>query len=138
VTAILDASTNTITISIPIKMRKRGGRKLILAPDDADWAPAGPKVDNVMVKAIARAFRWRKLLEAGAYATIDELAAAERINPSYVSRLLRLTLLAPDIVEAVLDGRQPQGTQLTDFLLPFPPEWKRQQAHFEQIACEQD
>ena len=59
-TATIDASTNTITISIPIKMRKRGGRKLVLAPDGANWAPAGPKVDNVMVKALARAFRWRK------------------------------------------------------------------------------
>ena len=130
-TAILDPSTNTITISIPIKMRKRGGRKLVLAPDGADWAPAGPKVDNVLVKAIARAFRWRKLLETGAYATIDELATAERINPSYVSRLLRLTLLAPDIVEAILDGRQPAGLHLDDLMAPFRVEWERQQ----EIIC---
>ena len=113
-TAILDTSANTITISIPIKMRKRGGRKLVLAPDGGDWAPARPKVDNVMVKAIARAFRWRKLLETGAYTTIEELAAAERINPSYVSRLLRLTLLAPDIVEAILDRTHgPEATAAT-------------------------
>ncbi|KPL53172.1 hypothetical protein ABB55_13915 [Prosthecomicrobium hirschii] len=129
-TAILDPSTNTITISIPIKMRKRGGRKLVLAPDGSGWAPAGPKVDNVLVKAIARAFRWRKLLEAGTHATIEELAAAERINPSYVSRLLRLTLLAPDIVEAVLDGRQPAGLQLDDLLAPFPVEWEAQKLAF--------
>ena len=122
-TAILDASTNTITISIPIKMRKRGGRKLVLAPDGSDWAPAGPKVDNAMVKAIARAFRWRKLLETGIHATIDELATAERINPSYVSRLLRITLLAPDIVEAILDGRQPEGMTLPGLMEPFPAIW---------------
>lgn len=125
-TAILDPSANTITISIPIKMRKRGGRKLILAPDGADWAPAGPKVHNVLVKAIARAYRWRKLLEAGAYATIDELAAAERINSSYVSRVLRLTLLAPDIVEAILDGRQPTKMTLAKLMEPFPIEWEGQ------------
>ncbi|TPQ52947.1 hypothetical protein C2U72_00595 [Prosthecomicrobium hirschii] len=125
-TAILDPSASTITISIPIKMRKRGGRKLVLAPDGADWAPARPKVDNVMVKAIARAFRWRKLLEAGAYATIDELAAAERINPSYVSRMLRLTLLAPDMVEAILYGRQPAALTLAILMKPLPVEWERQ------------
>lgn len=125
-TAILDPSTNTITISIPIKMRKRGGRKLVLAPDGANWAPAGPKVDSTLVKALARAFRWRKLLETGAYATIDELATAKRINPSYVSRLLRLTLLAPDIVEAILDGRSPAGLLLNDLLAPFPVDWVRQ------------
>ena len=129
-TAILDASTNTITISIPIKMRKRGGRKMVLAPDGADWAPAGPKVDNAMVKAIARAFRWRKLLEIGAYATIDELAAAERINPSYASRLLRLTLLAPWIVEAILDGRQPAKMTLATLMEPFPVEWAWQRPVF--------
>jgi len=129
-TATIDASTNTITISIPIKMRKRGGRKLVLAPDGANWAPAGPKVDNVMVKALARAFRWRKLLEAGTHATIDDLAGAEQINPSYVSRLLRLTLLAPDIVETVLDGRQGAGVSLATLMEPFPVEWERQHRVF--------
>lgn len=125
-TAILDPIANTITISIPIKMRKRGGRKLVLAPDDADWAPAGPKVDNVMIKALARAFRWRRLLEAGTYATIDELAAAERINPSYVSRLLRLTLLSPDMVGAILDGRQSPKMTLATLMEPFPVQWELQ------------
>ena len=65
-----------------------------------------------MVKAIARAFRWRDMLEAGEYATIREIAAAEKINETYVGRMLRMTLLAPDIVEAILNGRQPTGLQL--------------------------
>ena len=69
-----------------------------------------------MVKAIARAFRWREMLENGNYATIAEIAAAEKINETYVGRVLRLTLLAPDIVEAILNGRQPAGLQL-DLLL---------------------
>jgi len=125
-TAILDPSANTITISIPIKMRTRGGRKLVLAPVGGDWAPARPKVDNAIVKAQLNAFRWRKLLEAGAYATIGELAAAERINPSYVSRMLRLTLLAPDIVEAILDGKQGPEVSLAQMSDPFPAEWARQ------------
>ncbi|NDG50016.1 MAG: hypothetical protein EBY30_13495 [Rhodospirillales bacterium] len=79
-----------------------------------------------MVKALARAFRWRRMLETGRYGTIDELAAAEKINSSYVSRLLRLTLLAPDIVEAILDGRQPEEITLPGLMEPFPVEWERQ------------
>ena len=66
-----------------------------------------------MVKAIARAFRWRDMLESGEYATIREIADAEKINESYVGRVLRLTLLAPDIVEAILGGRQPADCSWT-------------------------
>ncbi|MBY0360471.1 MAG: hypothetical protein K2X45_01070 [Phreatobacter sp.] len=79
-----------------------------------------------MVKALARAFRWRRMMEAGRYGTINELAAAEKINSSYVSRLLRLTLLAPDIVEAILDARQPERMTLPGLMEPFSVEWKIQ------------
>jgi hypothetical protein len=82
-----------------------------------------PRVDNAMVKAVARAFRWRKMLDEGVYATIDELANAKRLRKSYVSQVLRLTLLAPEIVEAILEGRQPAGLQLDDLLEGFPLEW---------------
>jgi len=82
--------------------------------------------DTTLVKALARAFRWRRMLETGRYGTIVELAAAENINSSYVSRLLRLTLLAPDIVEAILDGRQREGMTLPGLMEPFPAEWGRQ------------
>jgi hypothetical protein len=74
-----------------------------------------------MVKALARAFRWRRLLEAGTFATVEEIAAAEKINASYVGRVLRLTLLAPDIVEAILDGRQPADLTLAALMQRFPP-----------------
>jgi hypothetical protein len=90
-------------------------------------APRGSTAaDTTLVKALARAFRSRRMLETGRYSTIDELAAAEKINSSYVSRLLRLTLLAPDIVEAILDGRQPEGMTLPGLMEPFKVEWKRQ------------
>jgi hypothetical protein len=79
-----------------------------------------------MVKAIARAFRWRDMMESGQYATIREIANAERINEAYVGRVLRLTLLAPDIVEAILNGRQPAGLQLDRLMKPFPVEWREQ------------
>ncbi|MCW5717061.1 MAG: hypothetical protein KIS68_04430 [Bauldia sp.] len=80
-----------------------------------------------MVKALARAFRWRTLLETGVYGTVSDLAAAERINPSYVSRVLRLTLLAPDLVEAILDGRHPPEMTLAMLMEPFPTDWQHQQ-----------
>jgi hypothetical protein len=79
-----------------------------------------------MVKALARAFRWRKLLETGAYGTIEELAGTERINPPYVSRILRLTLLAPGTIEAILDGRQPTEVTLAQLMKPFPVGWNQQ------------
>ncbi len=113
----------TITVHIPMAFRKRGGRKLVVTPDGAEWAPR-PRVDNAMVKALARAFRWRKMLDIGAHATIEELARAKGVNATYVSRVLRLTLLAPEIVEAILDGRQPAELQLDDVLAGFPLEWK--------------
>ena len=82
--------------------------------------PITRHVDNAMVKAIARAFRWRDMLESGEYATIREIAAAEKINESYVGRVLRLTLLAPHIVEAILGGRQPAEITLAGLMQPFP------------------
>jgi hypothetical protein len=83
--------------------------------------------DVTLIKAVARAFRWRRMLEGGHFATIQELAAAEKINASYVSRVLRLTLLAPDIVEAILDGRQPEGMTLPGLMEGAAVEWARQE-----------
>ena len=104
--ATVSADGETITVHIPITFRKRGGRKLVVTPDGAEWAPR-PRVDNAMVKALARAFRWRKMLDDGVHATLEDLARAKGVHATYVSRVLRLTLLAPEIVEAILDGRQP-------------------------------
>ena len=87
-----------------------------------------------MIKAIARGFRWRKLLETGVYGTIEEIAAAEKINSSYVSRVLRMTLLAPSIVEKILDGRQPTKVTLAVLMRPFPVAWEEQvEAGFSRI-----
>ena len=86
------------------------------------------RIDNAMVKAIARAFRWRDMLESGEYATIREIANAEKINETYVGRVLRLTLLAPDIVEAILNGRQPTQLQLDGLMRRFPVVWNEQRA----------
>ena len=98
---------------------------MVLTP--GGMAPRGASAaDTTLVKALARAFRWRRMMEAGRYGTIEELAAAEKINSSYVSRVLRLTLLAPDIVEAILDGRQPDGVSLPELMKGFSIEWSTQ------------
>jgi hypothetical protein len=116
------------TIKVPFAVRKRGGRKLVLAPDGAPMPPAAPYIDSTLVKAVARAFRWQKMLETGRYATIREIAKAERINPSYVSRVLRLTLLAPATVEAILDGRASNAPTLSEAMGVFPVEWRFQRS----------
>jgi hypothetical protein len=121
----------TITVRVPIAIRKRGGRKVVLAPDGTQQDPGTlrcQRIDNAMVKAIARAFRWRELLEDGSYGTITELAEAERIDHSYVGRVLRLTLLPPEIVEAVLDGRQPPDATLATLMRRVAICWNEQRA----------
>jgi hypothetical protein len=119
-----------VRVRVPFSIRKRGGRKLVVVPAGTEAVAERPHVDNAMVKALARAFRWRTLLETGVYGTIEELAAAEKINPSYVSRILRMTLLAPDIVNAVLNGNYSPALTLSALMKPFPIEWEDQQPFF--------
>ena len=119
----------TITVRVPIAIRKRGGRKVVLAPDGMQHDPSTlrcQQIDNAMVKAIARAFRWQDMLENGICSTVKEIATKEQINQSYISRVLRLTLLAPDIVEQIVDGRQPPGTTLASLMAKLPVRWKEQ------------
>ena len=126
----LDRDGRTLTVRVPLKIRRHGGRKMIIAPEGATpWAPPRARIDNTMVKAIARAFRWRHLLEEGQYGSVAELAEAEKINKSYVSRVLRLSLLAPPIIEAILNGRQPPTLELPALLEPLPGDWETQHKH---------
>ena len=119
-----------VTVRVPITIRQRGGRKLVLAPDGRAVIAGSVcrRIDSAMIKAIARAFRWRDMLESGEYATIREIANAEKINETYVGRVLRLTLLAPDIVEAILNGLQPTQLQLDGLMRRFPVVWNEQRA----------
>ena len=89
------------------------------------------RTDNTLVKALARAFRWNRMLQSGEFATIAELAELEGIAPSYMTRVLRLTLLSPDIVEAILDGKQGSGGTLARVLEPFPAAWNEQRPRFQ-------
>ncbi|MDN3568611.1 hypothetical protein ACFQY5_18885 [Paeniroseomonas aquatica] len=121
----MSGAEQILTFRVPLVVRKRGGRKLVISP--ATMTCSGPSAaDSTLVKGLARAYRWRRMMEAGRFATIDELAAAEKINSSYVSRLLRLTLLAPGLIEAILDGRQPERMTLPGLMEPFPVEWEQQ------------
>lgn len=119
----------TLTVRVPLQFQKRGGRKQIVFPDGESLAQPRLRVDNTLIKALARAFRWRRLLDLGEFATLAELAAHERISPSYLTRVLRLTLLAPDLIEAILEGRQGHDVTLARLMQPFPAAWN---AHFGQ------
>lgn len=122
---------DVISVGLPMTFKKRGGRKVIVLPDGTHGNPAPiATFDNTIIKAIARAFRWQKPLENGTYGCLDEIARAEKIGSSFVSRVIRLALLAPDIVEAILAGRQPASLTLRDLMLPFPVEWAGQRSQF--------
>ena len=114
---------DTVMLHVPFRIVKRGGRKEMHLPEGADQTR---RTDNTLIKALARAFRWKRMLESGEFTTIAELAERDGIAPSYMTRVLRLTLLAPDIVEAILDGKQCPEVTLARVLEPFPVEWVAQ------------
>jgi hypothetical protein len=127
----------SVTVVVPMTIRRRGGRKQIIGPDGApirtgDDVPGAAETrgDPALVKALARAFRWRRMLEEGRYASIRELAAAEGVDRAYVGRVLNLTLLAPEVVEAILNGSQAPSVDLPAMIEPIPIEWSRQRQHF--------
>jgi hypothetical protein len=117
----------TVTLHLPFRVVKRGGRKEMVLPDGAPVLRSC--IDNTLVKALARAFRWKRTLDTGEFATIAELAQWEGIAPSYLTRILRLSLLSPDIVEAILDGRQGMEVTLAALLEPFSVDWQHQLSH---------
>ena len=123
---------DTVTLHVPFRVVTRGGRKEMQLPDGATQPR---RTDNTLVKALARAFRWKRMLELGEFATIGELAEREGIAPSYMTRVLRLTLLSPDIVEAILDGRQGPEVTLAKVLEPLPSEWGQQLSVLRQWAA---
>jgi hypothetical protein len=123
----------SVTVSVPLTIRRRGGRKQIIGPDGAVARPGDNGAgfvpvhgDPALVKALARGFRWRRMLEEGRYASISEMAKAEGIERGYLGSLLRLTLLSPEMVEAIVAGRQPARVTLPKLMEPFPVEWRQQ------------
>ncbi len=118
----------TLTIRIPIQLRRRGGRKLIVTPEGTARAASKPRRDETLVKALVRAHCWRRQIESGRAKSITDLAEQEGVTDAYVCRLLPLTCLAPDVVEAILDGRQPKGLRLAELLGNGPRAWNAQRA----------
>jgi hypothetical protein len=115
---------NTLIIRIPMRFQRRGGHKRIVAPDGSELVPATkPQPDGALLKALARAWRWQRVLDEGIYMSVSEIGDAENISKSYVSRVLRLALLAPDIVEGILVGRADQALVLERLERPLPASW---------------
>jgi hypothetical protein len=117
---------DTLTIRIPMLLQRRGGRKLIVTPEGAAVPTSKPRRDETIVKAVVRAHRWRRRIESGRAKSITDLAEQAGVTVAYVCRLLPPTCLAPDIVEAVLDGRQPKGLRLAEMLGNGPLDWNEQ------------
>jgi hypothetical protein len=117
---------DTLTIRIPIRLQRRGGRKLIMTPEGVAAPARKPSRDETLVRALIRAHRWRRKIESGHAESITDLAEQEGVTDAYVCRLLPLTCLAPDIVEAILDGRQPKGLKLAEMLGNGPLVWNAQ------------
>jgi hypothetical protein len=106
---------------------RRGGRKRIVAPDGSELVPATkPQPDGALLKALAQAWRWQRMLDDSVYASVSEVGDAEKISKSYVSRILRLALLAPDIIEMILKGRSDQVLFLEGLGKPLPLTWEEQ------------
>jgi hypothetical protein len=118
----------TLTIRIPMRLQRRGGRKLIMTPEGVAAPARKPSRDETLVKALVRAHRWRRRIESGQAKSITDLAEQEGVTDAYVCRLLPLTCLAPDIVEAILDGRQPRELKLAAILGNGPMVWEEQRA----------
>ncbi len=127
----MKTTANTVTLHIPFTIRKYGGRKQVITPNGEPAAIEKSHVDSTLVKALARAFRWKKMLESRQFTTITELAKHENLALTYMTRVLRLSLLAPEIVEMILEGRQPPEMTLAVLLEPFPVAWEGQKHIFD-------
>ena len=118
---------DTLVVRIPMRFQRRAGRKRIVAPDGSEIAPSSkPQPDGTLIKALARAWRWQRMLDDGVYGSVSDIGDAENISKSYVSRILRLALLAPDIVEQILDGRTPHTVMLERLERQLPASWMEQ------------
>lgn len=123
-------TATSITVRVPLAIRHRPGRKTVVTPMTGGMAPVTTRADPTLVKALARGFRYQRMLDEGRYASITEMAEAERIERGYLGSLLRLTLLAPDLVTNALDGRHMPSVALAALLEPFPLCWRGQSELF--------
>jgi hypothetical protein len=120
----------SVTLSVPFSIQRKGGRRFIIMPSDAARQYETPKQHEPLVKALLKAFHWKELLDTGAFDNLAEIARKEKLNKSYMLRVFKLTLLAPDIVAAILDGKQPKCLTAMDFLKSIPADWREQRQRF--------
>jgi hypothetical protein len=133
--ALLTCDGEAILVHIPAKFFRRHGRQMILMPNDASGKPPSiPDANESLIDAIAKAHRWQQQLEAGEYGGVEDLAKAVGVDRTYVGRVLRLTALAPDIVEAILRGCEPSGMSLRQLQKDLPFNWEE---HRERWTVEQ-
>ena len=122
-------SSSTITVHVPLRFTTRGNTKRIVSDTTGTASPV--RFESAVIKAVARAHRWRRKIESGEYASITELAKAEKVNQSYACRMLRLTLLGPKVVAAILDGQLNPVPTVNELMKPFPLNWSEQVRKFE-------
>lgn len=116
---------NTIRVVIPLTVRRKNGRPKILPP--ADHAPAEARAQDAHVlRAIARAWNWRRRIERGEVSTIQDIATAEKVTDRFVSRMMRLAYLAPDVLEKLLVQRIPPALALNDLIAAADLPWAEQ------------
>ena len=116
-----------IVVNVPLVLKKRGGRREVVLPQAfASDAPMHQSHQEALVIALARAHRWQKLLDEGKFQSVSDLAREIGLDVSFAARLLRLTLLAPDIIDAILMGEEPSGLSLTILTKQLPSDWERQ------------
>ena len=123
-------AATSITVRVPLAIRHRPGRKTVVTPMTDGVAPVTTRADPALVKALARAFRYQRMLDAGRYGSMTEMAAAEKIDRGYLGRLLQLTLLAPDVIDAILMGQHHSALNFADMNGVVPTLWKDQRGFF--------
>ncbi|MBS3652600.1 hypothetical protein KEU06_28905 [Pseudaminobacter sp. 19-2017] len=103
--AAVRGDERTVTVHVPLSFRRKGGRKVVISPTGEEQRLTPVRyIDDALLRSLVQAFEWKRMLDEGEYVSFSELAGATKLNHSFVSRVLRLTLLAPDVVEAILDG----------------------------------
>jgi len=131
---VISIEESTISVFVPIKIKNRGGRGSvsIITPQNKVFpVEKRPNYDFRLINALAKAYRLQQKMDKNSDHTISSLAAEEGLTHGYLGRLLRLNLLAPDIIEAILGGRQPKGLKLIDFLRKeIPSLWEEQEERF--------
>lgn len=121
----MTGSSHTIRVVIPLTIRKRNGRPKILPPDEVTvWD--GRSQDPHVLRAIARAWNWRRQLETGAASTIQDIAAAEKVSDRFVSRMMRLAYLSPEVLEHLVIRRVPPALSLNDLVTVADRPWAEQ------------